>query len=505
MHVQYVPGPWLVVVAGPGVALLPSAAPRAVLDRIRAALASTGPDDGLGPALAALIQGAGGSFATLPPFALAVVRASQPTGAVDVAVRGPVVATTADREVTGSGVTSWREERLAEAREVTIVVHDGDSALPSAPPLPLADGIALAGAVRLTVLGAGSAADLAPVPAPEPVPVPDPGPVPEPLPEPEPELEPLPEPEPEPEPLPEPTALPDPAADYAELWGDTLLRPIEEAAVRPEDGEPAGDDHQQPADDEQPAADEPATDEPAVGEPEQDLTPAGPPTSRAEPVTEPLAAPERIVVPDFVRSSLAPRPTDPPSQADPDLPDPPTEAEPDHTVLSSDLARPRPTHREESTERISAVVGGVLSLVCHSGHASPPHASHCRVCGAPVSGPAQPAERPSLGWLRLPDGTRLELDRSVILGRKPQASRVSSDALPHLVALAGQEVSRSHVEVHLADWDVLARDLDSRNGTVLLREGQPSRRLQPQELVPLRSDDVLDLGDGVMVRLEEIP
>jgi pSer/pThr/pTyr-binding forkhead associated (FHA) protein len=68
-----------------------------------------------------------------------------------------------------------------------------------------------------------------------------------------------------------------------------------------------------------------------------------------------------------------------------------------------------------------------------------------------------------------------------------------------------QDISRSHVEVRLEGWHVLAVDLNTTNGTTLLRAGQPPLRMHPGEPVLVVSGDVVDLGDDVTLTFVDVP
>ena len=76
--------------------------------------------------------------------------------------------------------------------------------------------------------------------------------------------------------------------------------------------------------------------------------------------------------------------------------------------------------------------------------------------------------------------------------------------MPKLVQVtsAGGDISRSHVEVRLDGWHVQLCDLKATNGTVLIRPGQPPRRLGEGETAFLLDGDVAQLGDDVFLRFE---
>lgn len=101
-------------------------------------------------------------------------------------------------------------------------------------------------------------------------------------------------------------------------------------------------------------------------------------------------------------------------------------------------------------------------------------------------------------------GQRVALDRGAVVGRRPQLARVQGGSVPHLVTVPSpsQDISRSHVELRVVGQDLLAVDLNTTNGTRLLRPGLDPVRLQPGDPTILMDGDRLDLGDGVELRFE---
>lgn len=102
-------------------------------------------------------------------------------------------------------------------------------------------------------------------------------------------------------------------------------------------------------------------------------------------------------------------------------------------------------------------------------------------------------------------GDRFVLDRTAIIGRRPRASRVSANDVPQLVTVPSpqQDISRSHLELRLEGWHVVALDLGATNGTTLYRVGFEPVRLRPREGVVLHDGDHLDLGDDVHLKFGE--
>lgn len=144
-------------------------------------------------------------------------------------------------------------------------------------------------------------------------------------------------------------------------------------------------------------------------------------------------------------------------------------------------------------------------LVCANGHPNAPERGACRDCGAPLSGETRAVTRPPLGTVLLSGGGRFVLDRTAIIGRRPRASRVSGNDVPQLITVPSpqQDISRSHLELRLEGWHVVAIDLGTTNGTTLHREGYEPVRLRPREGVVLHDGDHLDLGDDVHLTFGE--
>jgi len=315
----------------------------------------------------------------------------------------------------------------------------------------------------------------------------------------------------------------DATTTYDHLWDSFQenSEDVEEPSGAPEPQEvPAADPGSQEATPE--AADAPdEEDSPAAGgrdESQHTLLPASeadeslidevPWARSASPAPGPAAAPE---------ASQAPLPGSPPSA--PPLPAappafPPAAPQGDdldhdgHTVFRSELPPAAPNGAPQSAPAEAPANGPrVLARTCPRGHANPPTRTHCMSCEEAISGDAASVPRPALGRLRLPSGETVILDRNVILGRQPSVSRVSGGDMPHLVQVDSpkRDISRSHAEIRLEGWNVVLCDLNSSNGTVLLREGQSPRRLGQSETALVLSGDVAELGDQVYIVFEDLP
>jgi len=104
-------------------------------------------------------------------------------------------------------------------------------------------------------------------------------------------------------------------------------------------------------------------------------------------------------------------------------------------------------------------------------------------------------------------GEVISVDRTVLVGRAPEARRFASHDQPHVVTVPSpqQEISSTHLEIRPgagADHgSAIATDLGSTNGTVLAQPGLDPEELTPGIAVSLIPGAVLDLGDGVTIQV----
>lgn len=110
----------------------------------------------------------------------------------------------------------------------------------------------------------------------------------------------------------------------------------------------------------------------------------------------------------------------------------------------------------------------------------------------PVPPPPAPAPSVSLIW---DDGTRIPVHTRTVFGRNPQAPSgdvvvpVQDDSL---------SLSKTHFAIEIALDSAYITDLNSTNGTVLVRSGT-HERLTPGTRVPIRPGDQLEFGDRFAV------
>jgi hypothetical protein len=567
--IRYTTGKARVIVRGDAVVVLPGEGIAAGgADRVAQLWTDlAAPGSGVAEVLGALTASAVGGLKGVPPFAVVVLTSAGMGGpaSAHVVVRGDGLTVRIEtgedvQTVSGAGVISWTE-RVVEG--VTAVeVRTGASGLDNfADGLPVESGVVLAGVVRRQVVeraeasaagasastgSAASPAGVTPAPiAPAPIaqapitsapitsaPITSapgtsalghsasPGSAPDSssvpmgtvtmVPASEETIAPAEENRSEPPPPP-----PEPQADdgldddsYMHLWGATIAHGVEAAAVRPESTEEGEDEEPAPASGAVPPASRapapaappaPATQAPAAAGSDgmiSGIPIAGVPGWSATPAAEHRAAAVGVEEGDDDHDG--------------------------HTVMSSAIADLKAAASAPSSPKFSVPANPnapkILAVTCENGHPNPTARENCRECGSALSAEAALAPRPSLGRMVVTSGSAtggasgvrggqvIELDRPVIVGRRPRTNNTSADQMPRLVTVSSpqQDISRSHTEISLEDWHVLVTDLATTNGTTLLRPGQPPRRLHPNEKELVSDGDVVDLGDGVTLTFEGI-
>jgi hypothetical protein len=120
-------------------------------------------------------------------------------------------------------------------------------------------------------------------------------------------------------------------------------------------------------------------------------------------------------------------------------------------------------------------------------------------------------ERPApVAHLSFSSGDEVDVDGLVVIGRAPDAGRFPADEEPTLVTVPSphSEISSTHVEVRPgtgADHgSAVVTDLGSTNGTLLVQPGQRPEELRPGVPVVLQSGAMIDLGDGLTIRVSKI-
>ena len=97
---------------------------------------------------------------------------------------------------------------------------------------------------------------------------------------------------------------------------------------------------------------------------------------------------------------------------------------------------------------------------------------------------------------------RVDLDVDVIIGRSPDPAHGSQGAFLMRVISPSNDISRSHLKVVQEGWDIVVRDLNSTNGTMIKPPGAKEFELHNGESANVEVGTILDLGDGVSLRIE---
>ena len=174
------------------------------------------------------------------------------------------------------------------------------------------------------------------------------------------------------------------------------------------------------------------------------------------------------------------------------------------------VREPQPLEALPNTEVVSASEAALIAAppvrasICPQGHPNPPELRECLICAQPLPGVFSYVRRPALATLTLSTGAAVEVAGDVVIGRAPQ---VQAGGDPHIVALVPvaspqHMVSRSHLMLTTSGWSVLAQDLGSSNGTVLARPGATPVLLGSGMPTPVFMGDLMDVGDGVTLRID---
>ena len=175
-------------------------------------------------------------------------------------------------------------------------------------------------------------------------------------------------------------------------------------------------------------------------------------------------------------------------------------SEPDESLQAASAQASPAAHSSPA-----AIGPQVLAVLCEKGHPNATHASSCRICSSPLGSTAVTVPRPSLGRIILSTGEEVALDQDIIIGRRPRSSAGADRQPARLVIVPSprKQISRSHCELRIDDWDVRLHDLGSNNGTYLTRPGQAPVRLDENVPTVLKPGDVVELGEEISFRMEE--
>ena len=324
-----------------------------------------------------------------------------------------------------------------------------------------------------------------------------------------------PEPEPEPQPAPVPLEVPSPAA------ADSPTE-VASPAQAPSSGEaPSSAEAATPAESDSSTDSAPELLETGVWEdPDDPVEPQQQLSQTTEAAAEGLETGDVSPFPDYPepepgsgrRRRGAHRAPTAPSASSGGSPTANTPTAPDNSKSKQPqpVREPQPLEALPNTEVVSASEAALIAAppvrasICPQGHPNPPELRECLICAQPLTGVISYVRRPALATLTLSTGAAVEVAGDVVIGRAPQ---VQAGGDPHIVALVPvaspqHMVSRSHLMLTTSGWSILAQDLGSSNGTVLARPGATPVLLGPGMPTPVFMGDLMDVGDGVTLRID---
>ncbi|OLO71714.1 hypothetical protein BKH18_12610 [Actinomyces oris] len=329
------------------------------------------------------------------------------------------------------------------------------------------------------------------------------------------EAAPEPEQEPEPQPAPVPLEVPSPAA------ADSPTEVASPAQAPPSDEAPSSAEAATPAESDSSTDSAPELLETGVWEdPDDPVEPQQQLSQTTEAAAEGLETGDVSPFPDYPepepgsgrrRRGAHQAPTAP-SASSGGSPTANTPTAPDNSKSKQPqpVREPQPLEALPNTEVVSASEAALIAAppvrasICPQGHPNPPELRECLICAQPLTGVTSYVRRPALATLTLSTGAAVEVAGDVVIGRAPQ---VQAGGDPHIVALVPvaspqHMVSRSHLMLTTSGWSVLAQDLGSSNGTVLARPGATPVLLGSGMPTPVFMGDLMDVGDGVTLRID---
>lgn len=275
----------------------------------------------------------------------------------------------------------------------------------------------------------------------------------------------------------------DPDSEPGDSWFDDQAG--DAAAIIPPQPTMEVDEAAVPADDAQPAAPIDITADPVPADP-QPASPQPPP---------PGASPS------------GPPPTGPGAGGPPPDAAPPRAAAPDATVVVGPDDGPTrgpvsSIFDDDFDDHAAGSVTGALSGDHDGMTVGAAELADAQADGGPTAAPSNDA--PVFGVLVFSNGERVDIDRSILIGRNPKVAGAVEGGLPHIMKFdgPGQGLSRTHAEVRIEGGEVLVEDLQSTNGTEVQLPGQQRRRLRGGEPVAIVPGTLIDFGDELNCTLE---
>ena len=104
--------------------------------------------------------------------------------------------------------------------------------------------------------------------------------------------------------------------------------------------------------------------------------------------------------------------------------------------------------------------------------------------------------------LELPGGNLLDPATPIMVGRRPWTNATDDLSRYHVTAPSPErQISARHILIDSVGGQLVAHDLNSTNGTIVLRFGRPPRLLRDGGSTLVEVGDVLDLGESYRITI----
>ena len=174
-----------------------------------------------------------------------------------------------------------------------------------------------------------------------------------------------------------------------------------------------------------------------------------------------------------------------------------------------DIRHPDIRHPDTRRRRADDAAPFVLAVRCGRGHVNPIHVTVCQTCGdlLEIGAPTETIRQPPLAMLELPSGETIAIDRSLVLGRRPDPDAAQAQDRAFTVVVGDEpSISRTHLRIDVEDWSLSVTDCGSRSGTaIVIRPGEEPRILEPWMTHELPVGARLFLGGPTSVVVRPIP
>lgn len=108
----------------------------------------------------------------------------------------------------------------------------------------------------------------------------------------------------------------------------------------------------------------------------------------------------------------------------------------------------------------------------------------------------------ALAIVRTNQGANVTLDMPVLIGRSPNPEGAPKPSQILKVSSPANNISRNHIFVSPSNGSIIVTDLNSTNGTTIVQPGERPFILANGESVEIKLGTLLDLGDGLSLRIE---